>query len=197
MNHSLSKNADDIMYVERRREPRIFLSVAGRYVFATRHTSESFREYSCRVVNVSLHAIALCAPVIGAKGARVIVHCEEFGRFEGAIIRPLSGGFAMSLAADDDMRAKLAEKITWYERIKNFDISDRRINKRIVPKDPRSVIIFPDNRQVECSVIDISITGVAVAADIRPEIGTQLTVGTLPGQVVRHLANGFAVHFTK
>jgi hypothetical protein len=50
---------------------------------------------------------------------------------------------------------------------------------------------------MDCFIIDISTSGVAVSANVQPEIGTPLAVGTLVGRVVRHLDDGFAVRFVK
>jgi hypothetical protein len=190
------QGADDIAVVDRRREPRIILSLPGRYALANRRdASGQLLEFECRVVNISLHAMALFAPVTGTVGDRVIVSCDEFGKLEGSIARLLDRGFVMEIIATDDERRELATKIEVYENIKNHDFPNRRRHKRIIPKDPRSIIIFGDNSRVECLVIDISTSGVAVAADIRPEIGTPLAVGAVVGRVVRHLDNGFAVQF--
>jgi hypothetical protein len=46
-------------------------------------------------------------------------------------------------------------------------------------------------------VIDVSPSGVAVSADIEPEIGTRLAVGRAVGYVVRRFNEGFAVKFDR
>lgn len=43
----------------------------------------------------------------------------------------------------------------------------------------------------------MSISGAAVSADLQPEIGTPLAVGSCVGRVVRHRPDGFAVKFTE
>jgi hypothetical protein len=50
---------------------------------------------------------------------------------------------------------------------------------------------------VPCFVIDISVSGAAVSADISPEIGTPLAVGWVVGRVVRFVPGGFAVRFVE
>jgi len=44
-------------------------------------------------------------------------------------------------------------------------------------------------------VIDFSDCGVAVSADLYPDVGTPLAVGKMIGRVVRRFAEGFAVEF--
>jgi len=187
---------DDVAFVDRRSEPRIIVSIAARYALANRIDPRgNRREFSCRIVNVSPSAMTLVVPVLGTVGERVIVRCDEFGKQEGSILRTLDRSFVMKMTAGDEERAKFGAKIEWYERNKNHDIHDSRAHKRIIPNDPRSVLILADGTQMECFVIDMSISGVAVSADIKPAIGTPLAVGKVVGRVVRHRQDGFAVQF--
>jgi len=187
---------DDVAFVDRRSEPRIIVSIAARYALANRIDPRgNRREFSCRIVNVSPSAMTLVVPVLGAVGERVIVRCDEFGKQEGSIIRTLDRSFVIKMVAADEDRAKFAAKIEWYEKKKNHDVHDSRAHKRIAPNDPRSTLVLADGTQMECFVIDMSISGVAVSADIKPPIGTPLAVGKVIGRVVRHRQDGFAVQF--
>lgn len=189
---------EDVAVLERRREPRIIVSVAARYALTTRRdTRGNRREFSCRIVDVSPSAMTLLVPVNGSVGERVIVQCDEFGRLEGAIIRTLDRGFVMRMVATEEERARFAAKIDWYEKNKNHEIPDSREHKRVVPKDPRSILVLADGTQLECFVVDMSISGAAISADIKPAIGMPLAVGKVVGRVVRHLDEGFAVRFVE
>ena len=46
-------------------------------------------------------------------------------------------------------------------------------------------------------IIDISLSGAAIGTEQRPEIGSLVTIGKIPGRVVRHLEDGFAIEFTR
>lgn len=191
-----TQQSNDVVIVERPRDPRIIVSIAAHYALANRRdTRGNRREFACRIVDISLRAMTLLVPVNGAIGERVIMHCDEFGKLEGAITRLLDRGFVMSIKATDEERAKLATKIEWYEKNKNHEVPDVRAHKRIIPKEPRSMLTFADNSRLQCFIIDMSVSGVAVSADISPEIGTPLAVGKVVGRVVRHFADGFAVQF--
>jgi len=188
MRQTSSQHAADIAIVESRREPRIIVSLPGRYAFAKRSdTNGKPREFACRVVNVSLRSITLVVPVNGAIGDWIFAHCDEFGTLEGSIIHLLHGGFVMTIVATDEELARLAVKIERYEKIKNHDLPDGRKHKRIVPRHPRSTLFLGDDSRLECFVIDFSASGVAVSAAIKPKIGTPLAVGTIVGRVVRLL----------
>jgi hypothetical protein len=188
--------ADDIAFVDC--EPRILVSIAARYTLTDWCDSQTYRrKFAGRLIGISSQEATLLAPVAGALGDRVITHCDEFGKLDGSIKRVLDRGFVVRIAATESERRKLAARVDGYEKIKNYDIVDRRAHKRIIPIDPSSTLFLADGTQMDCFVIDISTSGVAVSADIQPDIGTPLAVGSLVGRVVRHLDDGFAIQFVK
>ncbi len=179
-------------------EPRIVVSVAAQYALTDWCDSASYRrKFACRLIGISPREVTLLAPVAGEVGDRVITYCDEFGKLDGSIRRVLDRGFVVRIAATDGERRKLAARIDGYEKIKNHDIIDRRTHKRVIPANPSSVLYFADGTQMDCFVIDISTSGVAVSADVQPAIGTPLAVGSLVGRVVRYLDDGFAVQFVQ
>jgi hypothetical protein len=54
-----------------------------------------------------------------------------------------------------------------------------------------------DGANHPCFVIDMSVGGAAVVAQLQPLIGTPLAIGVCVGRVVRHFSNGFAVKFVE
>jgi hypothetical protein len=136
------------------------------------------------------------APVQGDPGEDVSANFEPFGLVRGRIERLIEGGFSVSIDAHDDERALLAKRIAWYKRRTFNGLSDKRDYKRVMPRDPRSLLVFADGVVMECLIIDMSRSGVAVSADVQPAIGTPLAVGAVVGRVVRWLEVGFAVRFT-
>jgi hypothetical protein len=197
---SVKPDMDDVIEVpaQRQREhASIVASVPGRYLLANKRNLKGERcEFACRIVNISLTAMVLAAPVSGPVGERVIVYTEPFGRLHGAITRLMSNGFAMSIAAAPETREKLGAKLAWLARQKDApDLPDGRRHPRIVPRNPTATILMADGSVTSCLVIDFSDTGAAVSADLYPEIGTPLAVGKMIGRVIRRLAEGFAIEF--
>jgi hypothetical protein len=185
----------DVVFVEQRRNIRIIASVPGRYSLDRRNARGERREYPCRAINISPGAIALAAPVVGTPGERVLAHIDHFGKLQGTVGRILDRGFVMNIIASDDERASLSAKIAWYELHKNHDVSDQRGHDRFIPKNPHSSLVLSDGTVLGCFVLDISVSGAAVAAEVAPEIGTVMAVGKIVGRVVRFFAGGFAVQF--
>jgi len=182
--------------VERRRDIRIIVSLPGRYWLPDRRDAGGDRQqFACRAINISPRAVALTAPVSGRIGEPVIADIDRLGRLKGAVARLLERGFVISIAADDEERSKLADKIEWLEKHKNFDAHDQRTSERFIPKQPCSTLILPDGTRVRCLVMDLSVSGAAISSEAHPPIGMVLAIGTVIGRVVRHFAGGFAVKF--
>jgi PilZ domain len=193
---------DDVIEVpapERRDDVRVIVNMPGRYMLASKRNLKGERcEFACRIVNVSLGAMALAAPVPGPLGERVIVYSEQFGRLHGSITRLMTTGFVMSVAANPQTREKLAAKLDWLEKQKDSpDLPDSRRHARVVPKNPIATLLQADGSLTSYLVIDFSDSGAAVSADLYPTIGTPLAVGKMVGRVVRRFAEGFAIEFTE
>jgi hypothetical protein len=189
---------DDFQVVERRTDVRVVLSVPGRFSLANRRDMVGQRrEFPCRIVNLSPHAMAVATTVTGDAGERVIANVDYFGKFEGPIIRSMEGGFVMEIIAPKRDRLRVAAKIEWYERHKNHDVNDQRMHLRIIPRDPYSTLVLADGTTIDCIVQDVSASGIAVLADVIPELRTPVAVGKIVGRVVRHFHDGFAVEFVQ
>jgi hypothetical protein len=178
---------------ERRRFQRVKVNLLGRYMLADR------REFPCQVINMSPGGMALVAPVLGSPGERVIAYVDHLGRIEGKIARNLENGFAMTIAASPRKRDKLAAQLTWLANRHILNLPEDRRHGRFTPRNPLARLIMPNGNKVACRVVDLSQSGAAVAIgpDLRPAVGTMVTVGKTQGRVVRHIDDGFAVEFTR
>jgi PilZ domain len=184
---------------ERRNELQVLVNITGRYQLANkRKLNGDRREFACRIVNLSVAAMAVAAPVLGSIGERVIVYTEAFGQLHGAILRLMSAGFVMSIVADEDTRERVATKVSWFVKQKEEpEVADNRRHARVVPKNPTATILQADGSLVSCLVIDFSASGAAVSADLDPQVGTPLAVGKMVGRVVRRFDEGFAIAFSE
>lgn len=176
---------------ERRRHQRVRVNLLGRYMLADR------REFPCQVIDMSPGGMAVIAPVTGNVGERVIAYVDHLGRLEGMIARHIHNGFAMTIGATPRKRDKLAAQLTWLANRSILNLPEDRRHGRIVPRNPNAQLIMPNGINLGVRLIDISNSGAAVATKERPEIGTAVTIGKVPGRVVRHLEDGFAVEFTR
>ncbi len=135
-------------------------------------------------------------PVVGKIGDRLSAYFRDFGNFDASISETQAGLFLLELEMTRPMREKFASKLTWLEKkLKEPGIPDLRKDARIVPTSPHSTLTLADGTTQACFVIDMSSLGVAVSAQMQPQIGTPLAVGACIGRVVRLLPDGFAVKF--
>ena len=176
---------------ERRRHQRVRVNLLGRYMLADR------REFPCQVANMSPGGMALIAPVSGREGERVIAYIDHLGRLEGKIARLFQNGFAMTIGATARKRDKLAAQLTWLANRHILGLPEDRRHGRIIPRRPVTHLAMPNGVRFTCRIIDLSLSGAAVATDQRPPIGMLVNLGTVQARVVRHLEEGFAVEFTR
>jgi hypothetical protein len=181
------------------RQRAVILTVGGNYTLPNWYDAQGKpRTFACRTTRVSPFRMIVEVPVVGKIGDRVSSYFSDFGKLEGHITDTVSGGFLCELAMDKPMREKLANQLAWLEKKqKNPSIRDARKQARIVPVNPHSSLTFADGSMRGCFVIDMSVSGAAVSADVQPEIGTPLAVGACIGRVVRLLPDGFAVKFVE
>jgi hypothetical protein len=178
---------------ERRRHQRVKVNLLGRYMLADR------REFPCQVIDMSPGGMALVAPVAGIAGERVIAYVDHLGRLEGKIARLIENGFAMTISATSRKRDKLAAQLTWLANRQILNLPEDRRHGRFIPRKPMARLIMPNGTNIACRIIDLSQSGaaVAIAENLRPAVGTMVTIGKTQGRVVRHIEDGFAIEFTR
>jgi len=156
------------------------------------------RTFACRTTRVSPFRMMVDVPVVGKVGDPVTSYFSAFGKLEGFISDTMSGAFLFELEMTRPMREKLASKLTWLEqKQKNPGILDVRKDARIIPADPHTILTLADGSIHECFIIDMSVAGAAVSAQIQPPVGMPLALGACIGRVVRLSRNGFAVKFVE
>jgi hypothetical protein len=178
---------------ERRRHQRVRIDLLGRLMLENR------QEYACRIVNMSPGGAAVIADTPAQVGERVIAYVDHLGRLEGKIARHFDGGFAMAIGATPRKREKLAAQLTWLANRQMLNLPEDRRHGRIAPRNPMSRLILPSGVNVARRVIDVSLSGAAVAVPAAqlPPVGSAIVLGKTPGRVVRHIDDGFAIEFTR
>ena len=175
---------------ERRRFQRVKVHLLGRYMLPDR------REFPCQIINMSPGGLALLAPGIGNVGDRVIAYLDHIGRVEGKITRIIDNGFAMTVGATARKRDKLAAQLTWLANRDILNLPEDRRHGRIMPRGP---IAHCDAQTAPatCRIIDMSLSGAAIATEKRPALGMLVMLGKVQGRVVRKLEEGFALEFIR
>lgn len=186
---AMPNSASPRMGVEANRYQRVDISVLGRYMLSDR------REFPCQVIEMSPGDATVIAPVAGDVGEKVIAYLDNLGRIEGLIIKSIDGGFEMSLRASARKRDKLSAQLTWLANKDELNLSEGRQHDRIVPDVRHSKITLDDGRIYNCKIVDISLSGAAIDMEVRPAVGTPVTLGRMRGRIVRHFEFGIGVEF--
>jgi hypothetical protein len=175
------------------------IAVGGNYTLANWYDPQGKpRTFACRTSRVSPFRMMVDVPVVGKLGDHITSYFPDFGKLEGFISDTIGGGFLLELDMVRSMRQKMADKLTWLEKKQSdHSITDLRKDARVIPANPHSTLTFADGATHRCFVIDMSVSGVAVSADVQPQIGAPLAVGACVGRVVRILPDGFAVKFVE
>jgi hypothetical protein len=174
---------------ERRRFQRVKVHLLGRYMLPDR------REFPCQIINMSPGGLALLAPGIGNVGDRVIAYLDHIGRVEGKITRIIDNGFAMSIGATARKRDKLAAQLTWLANRDILNLPEDRRHDRIVPRNPIAMLTLEDGSKMTCRIIDMSLSGAAIAAENRPPMRSLIMLGRVQSRVILNLEEGFAIEF--
>ena len=186
--------SDDIEQKERRKHQRVAFEAKGRFL------APDGSEHECSIRDMSLGGIALSADIAIEIGENIIVYLDEFGRFEGKVVRVYEGGFAIETAISGPRRERLAQRLEALARGEKIEVSARRSFARYAPGEAgleeSSVLTIGDGSSMPCRIIDMSLGGAQVAVENRPPIGTGVSIGRMTGRVVRHTEEGVGIQFT-
>jgi hypothetical protein len=171
--------------------------LTGSYLLASREASPEGepRVFGCRSRSVSARMVVLQAPVRGTVGEKLVLKLDTLGLLKARIVRLNEDGFVADLTVGEKEAETLAARIDWLKQRYLKSLPDRREGKRWLPRDSRSSLILSDKRELDCFIIDVSATGVAVSADVAPQLGHPIVIGAVLGRVVRRFECGFAVEF--
>ena len=174
---------------ELRRHQRVRVALLGRYMLS------DLREYPCQTVDMSPGGVRVTCAVLGAEGERVVLYLEQIGRVEGTIARHPPGGIAVRLNATPRKRDKIASQLTWLANRESLGLPEGRTHERLTPARANITLRLDSGRDVAARVIDISMSGAAIATSSLPPIGASIVVGSTPCRVVRYFEGGIGVHF--
>jgi hypothetical protein len=176
---------------ERRRHQRVKVRLTGQFMRQDR------QEFPCATIDMSPGGIAFEAEASGEIGERIIAYLNQIGRVEGTVARHFYGGFAIQMKLPPLKREKLADQLTWLANRQVLGMPEDRRHERIAPRERNTTLTLPGGREHLARIIDVSRSGVALAVDVTPPIGTPVTVGSRPAQVVRQFSGGLAVEFNR
>ncbi|MEO0546129.1 MAG: PilZ domain-containing protein [Pseudomonadota bacterium] len=186
--------AEDVTWLgsetDRRGYERMPVALFGRCLLPNK------LEIPCQAINISPGDAAVVAGHAPRIDETVIIYLDHVGRIEGPVTRLFDGGFAIRIEGTPRKREKIATTLEWLRNTDPFDPSDLRRHERLEPQNNNSVLELEDGRSYPINIIDISLSGAAVALDVRPAIGARVWLSGMKAVVVRHFDEGIALEFT-
>lgn len=169
----------------------VTINLPGRLMCA------DYSEHDCVVSEMSPGGALFVCGATPRAGERIVAYLDHLGRIEGIVCALERRGFAIDLNATTRKREKLAAQLTWLANKHELGLPEDRRHERYAPRNARTDLQMEDGRRYACRIIDLSLSGAAVELEVRPAMGTAVTLGTMRGRVVRHFEDGVAIEFVR
>ncbi len=158
---------------------------------------EDGQEFRCVTVDVSPTGIAIEGRRSGSRGQLVIAYLQDLGRIEGPIVRELRSrrGFAIEIHAPEPKIERVANRIALLVRRTMEGRPQSRSYDPVVSNHEQVIIRIASGQEYPAELIDVSLEGAALRAEIALPIGTQITIGEKRAYVVRFFPGGLEVSF--
>jgi len=172
---------------ERRRFRRVKVDLPGRLFLPSDN-----RETQCTILDMSPGGVAVTSEVVPELNAPVVLYVDNFGRFEGHVVRRDQTGFGLAFVCTPSKRERIAEQLILFLNRAPGDDSPlrRRTSQKGFAKFTRA-----DGQIVHGEVSDISVTGVSLKTAVRPPIGEFVLIAEIAGRVARHHDDGIGIDF--
>lgn len=156
-------------------------------------SSKDCGTFSASICDISAGGARVRSKERPALQRRVRCQIENVGSVTGRVIRHESGGFAVRFEGINPLRERVLEKLIWQANQDALGISSGQRKAPAIGMDRARVYV--GSTVIPCTILDMSLRGVALAMNDRPAIGSEIRVGRLKGEVSRHHALGIDVIF--
>jgi hypothetical protein len=177
--------------VERRKYERTTLSLKGMLF-----DPESLSEMECQLTDLSGGGAGLTCDHEIPAGKHMVLYIQGFGRYEGTTLLHASGKPALSFTIGELKRKRLLELLHQFVS-RGLPESMTLHDSSRAPSVVKDEIVRENGQRLPCRILDISLDGVSLKTDEKPEIGEIVALGRSLGKVVRHHRFGIAIEYVK
>jgi hypothetical protein len=174
---------------ERRRFRRVKVDLPGRLFIPA-----DSREARCTVLDLSPGGAALSCETIPEAGTTLVLYVDNFGRFEGTVVRCDGAGFGMAFVCTPSKRERTAEQLILFLNKSLVDDSVLRRHERSSQKG-FAKFTRADGQIINCEIMDMPVGGVSLKTEVRPPIGEFVLIAQIAGRVARHHTDGIGIEF--
>ncbi|GAB4521985.1 MAG: hypothetical protein Tsb0010_06220 [Parvularculaceae bacterium] len=155
---------------------------------------ENGDEFDCKVTNISPGGLFAASAAAVDENENIVIYIEELHRFEGRVARIRENGFGLEFRASARKIERTANALTLLAN-KHLD-SDLALECSVSGEAPSHILVSTaDGQSAKAKVIELWISGVRVAARLKPAIGSVAKVGRTAGRVSEVHADGFSIEF--
>lgn len=132
-----------------------------------------------------------------APGDRIILHLEGGSRFEGVVARLFDGGFGIEFGMHDSKRQRLVNALE--------SVTDETSEMTSLPLKQRvasrvggfrgKTVCYTDSGEIECRLVDMSLSGAAIETDTDLKIGSVVSLGQTKGRIIRRDGKTYGIQF--
>lgn len=183
---------------ERRRFKRVKTNCKVRFLV---NRMEEVDGQACQLSAGAIHIASRQMQV--RPGDHIIAYIQGVERFEGYAMAVRDKRFSMSVCLSPARRERLMETLTAELACADGLLDrmdpklDRRNAKRRAAYNKTSTCTLPDGTSIICSVIDVSLSGLAIAIPPVLRLGEIVRVGRSLARVVRELEDGYGLEFVQ
>ena len=177
--------------MERRVFPRLKSRINTRLLINQERDGEGV------LYNFSASGAAIKSEARVAPGDQVVLHLEGGSRFAGAVSRVFEDGFALEFGMCESKRQRLitalAPKFDEEDEITSLSIRHRMAER--IGGLRMKTICHTEDGEIECRLVDVSLTGAALETDAALSVGDDIMIGQTRGKVIRRDGSVYGVQF--
>jgi PilZ domain len=176
---------------DKRTRKRWSINLSGK-IFVPERSVEG----DCKIVDLSPDGAGFKTACSAALGVRVVLYIDGFGRYEGTVVQRDRMRAGVHFACSDVKRAKIAVLIASFVDHGTLDATALRGTNRIRDTAALRNFKLSSGRSESCEVIDMALSGASLKTEARPDVGEEITFGSMTAVVMRHTELGIGVKFT-
>jgi hypothetical protein len=176
---------------DKRKYERVMLQLPGQLFNPLNDTA-----VECKILNLSAGGAALRCDSEFPEGISLVLHIENFGRFEGKTVTHENGQLVLEFSIRETKRARLVDMLKSFLQEGVAGVTRLRQRAR-APSFANNSIILENGRRETYDILDISLTGLSLKTRLRPSIGEIVNLGPVRARVIRHDVGGIAVEYVR
>lgn len=179
--------------MERRAFPRLRSKINARLLVNNVEDGEGL------VSDFSASGAAINTELDVAPGDHIVLYLEGGSRFEGVVARCFEGGFGIEFGMHESKRKRLMSAL---EGVKDDSAEmtslplKQRVADRVGGFRGKAVCRTASGEDVECRLVDMSLSGAAIETDVDLKIGESVLLGQTKGRIVRRDGNIYGIQFS-